>query len=147
LKREACSKNYFMVYILLILLCISLFLEGTVTTLPLVFICFVCLTIFIRTPAILLIAFFAGMLLDAFAIRAIGGTSIFLLTAVLLILLYQRKYEINSYPFVLIASFIGSLLFLIIFNYQNSFGLAVISALIAVILHGISRIAIQKASS
>ena len=129
-----------MVIFLLVLLAISIFLEGTLTTLPLVFVCFILLTILLRSPIMFLLAFLAGILLDTFALRALGGTSIFLLTAVLLIMLYQRKYEINSYPFVLISSFLGSLLYLIIFTYQNVFLLAGLSSFIAVILFAIIRI-------
>lgn len=110
------------------------------TTLPLVFICLVCLTIRMRSSAVFFIAFLAGIFLDTFALRPIGVTSIFLLTAVLLILLYQRKYEINSYPFVFIASFLGSFLYLLIFTYQNIFMMAGLSAVIAVLLFAIIRL-------
>ncbi len=129
-----------MIILLLVLLLISVFFEGTVTTLPLVFICLVCLTIRMRSSAVFFIAFLAGIFLDTFALRPIGVTSIFLLTAVLLILLYQRKYEINSYPFVFIASFLGSFLYLLIFTYQNIFMMAGLSAVIAVLLFAIIRL-------
>lgn len=128
-----------MIYLLLFLLIVSVFLEGTVTTLPLVFICLLCLTILIRSSLIFFVAFFAGILLDAFALRSIGATSIFLLLAVFLILLYQRKYEINTFPFVLMASFLGSLLFLILFGYAHVFWLAIVSAIVASLVYGIIR--------
>src|SRR5579859_116016 len=105
-----------MVFFLFFLLIIATFLEGTVTTLPLVLICLLCLTIFFRNLYLFIAAFFVGILLDAFALRELGETSIFFLLLIFLILLYQRKYEINSYPFVLIASFVGSLLYLLLFG-------------------------------
>lgn len=83
---------------------------------------------------VFVIAFIAGIFLDIFALRSLGGTSIFLLIFVLLILLYQRKYEIYSYYFVIVASFIGAALFLAIFGYADIFVHAVISACIAVAL-------------
>jgi len=86
-----------------------------------------------------MLAFLAGMLLDAFALRPLGEASIFLLLIVFLLLLYQRKYEINSYPFVLISSLAGSLVFLLIFGYGNAIWLAVFSSVIGVVLFGISR--------
>lgn len=123
-----------MIAFLLILLLISIFLEGTMTVLPLVFICLLCLTILMRDQLIFFIAFFAGMLLDAFLLRPIGETSIFFLLVVFLIFLYQRKYEINSYPFVFIASFCGSFLSLLVFGYANAFVDASASSLIALLL-------------
>ncbi len=83
---------------------------------------------------VFVIAFIAGIFLDIFTLRQLGGTSIFLLTFVLLILLYQRKYEIYSYYFVTVASFIGALLFSAIFGYTELFIQAVLSAFIAVAL-------------
>ena len=123
-----------MIVFLLLLLCISVLLEGTVTTLPLVFVCLLCLTILQRNALIFFFAFVSGIFLDVFALRPLGETSIFLLTVTLLIILYQRKYEINSYPFVIIASFLGSFAFLFIFGYSDAFLQAGLCALIAIVL-------------
>jgi len=126
---------------------ISIFLEGTVTNLPLVFISLVILTIAIRNLFLFFLAFFAGILLDAFALRPLGETSMFLLICVFLMLLYQRKYEINSYPFVLLASFFGSLIYLFLFGYLNAWGLACASVVIALLLFISFRIANRDVES
>ena len=128
-----------MIIFLLIFFIISIFLEGTVTSLPLVFVCLVILTIATRNLFLFFLAFVSGIFLDAFALRPIGQSSIYLLLCVFLMLLYQRKYEINSYPFVLLASFVGSLLYLLIFGYVNFIGLACLSTVIAVLLFMIYR--------
>src|SRR6266705_745987 len=108
---------------------------------PLVFICIFLLSIIKRDSSVFPVAFFAGLLLDLLTVRPLGLTSIFFLCVVLLVLLYQRKYEINSYPFVLTASFLGSLLFLWIFGYGNIFLQSVLSSILAVILFaGLRRI-------
>lgn len=125
--------------ILIPLLIISVFLEGTVTTLPLVLLLLLCLTILKRDVVIFPIAFFAGLILDALLVHHMGGASIFFLLFVLLIFLYQRKYEINSYPFVFVASFLGSWIFLMIFGYGNVLGQSLISSFIAFCLFGISQ--------
>ena len=130
----------YMIILLFILLIISIFLEGTVTSLPLVFLCLLCLTILLRDSWLFLVAFLAGIFLDTFALRPLGESSIFFLIVVFLILLYQRKYEINTYPFVLIASFVGSLIFLIIFAYNAAVILASVSAIIAILLFMLIRI-------
>jgi cell shape-determining protein MreD len=126
---------------------ISIFLEGTVAKLPFVFISLVILTIAMRNLVLFILAFFAGILLDAFALRPIGETSIFLLLCVFLMLLYQRKYEINSYPFVLLASFVGSLIYLLVFGYAGAIWLASLSTIVAVLLFMIFRIANFKSAS
>jgi hypothetical protein len=130
----------FMNKVLLSVFFISLFLEGTVTNLPLVFVCLVILTIAMRNLSLFVLAFLAGTFLDAFALRSIGMTSIFLLLCVFLILLYQRKYEINSYPFVLLSSFVGSLIYLLMFGYANAFGLASASVVVAFLLFIVYRL-------
>jgi len=134
-----------MILFLYIFFIISIFLEGTVTALPLVFISLVILTIATRNLFLFVLAFFAGILLDAFALRQIGLTSIFLLICVFLMLLYQRKYEINSYPFVLLASFVGSVVYLFIFGYGNFLGLAGASVVVALLLFMSFRMIYSKA--
>lgn len=123
-----------MVIIFLLLLLGAIIVEGTMTTLPLVLVCLLCLTILTRDTIVFLVAFVAGIFLDAFALRSIGGTSIFLLLFVFLILLYQRKYEIYSYQFVMVAAFIGSVLFLKMFGYDGILFQAGLVAIITGIL-------------
>jgi len=128
-----------MLFVLLLFLIISIFLEGTLTSLPLVFLCLLCMTIILRDLRLFVAAFFSGIFLDAFALRPIGETSIFFLIVVLLVLLYQRKYEINTYPFMFIASFVGSLIYLLAFDYHGAFIEACASAVIAVLLLALIR--------
>ncbi|HSX09630.1 MAG TPA: hypothetical protein VLF93_05735 [Candidatus Saccharimonadales bacterium] len=135
-----------MIVFLFILLIVSVVLEGTVTALPLVLICLICMAIVMRNSFIFLSAFIAGMFLDAFALRPLGGASIFLLLSVFVLLLYQRKYEINSYPFIFISSFVGSLLFLLLFGYTSAFLLAFVSSIIAVLFFMLVRYSLQTAA-
>ena len=135
-----------MIFVLFLLLILSLFLEGTKTIVPLVVVCFVCMVTIMRSSFIFFLAFLSGIILDVFALRTIGGASIFLLIFVFLMLLYRRKYEIYSYPFVFISSFAGSLLFLLLFGYQNSLVLAILSSMIAFLLFVMLRYAGQIAT-
>src|SRR5882724_4709879 len=123
-----------MKFLLGILLAIFILLEGTVTTLPLVLVFLLCITILKRDGVIFPIAFVAGLLLDLLTVQTVGEKSIFLIVFVFLVLLYQRKYEINSYPFVVFAAFFGSLGFGLLFAIGNVFGQALLSALVASIL-------------
>jgi len=123
-----------MMYLLGTLLIFSVLLEGTVTTLPLVLISLLCFTLRKRSDSIFPIAFGAGLLLDLLRVRVLGLSSLFFILFLFLVLLYQRKYEINSYPFVAVSAFLGSLGFLGIFGGENSLMQSLISALLAVIL-------------
>ena len=135
-----------MIILWLLLLLISVLLEGTVTALPLVLLCLICMTIVMRGSWIFFFAFIAGIFLDTFALRQLGEASIFLLSVIFLILLYQRKYEINSYPFVFIASFLSSLLYLFTFDYGGAIILASASAVIGVLLLMLLRYTSQQFS-
>lgn len=121
-----------MFVILLISLFISIILEATLIQLPLSFILILCYSILNRSGKVFATAFLAGILLDIFTIRPIGSTSIYFLLFLAVFLLYQRKYEIMSYPFVLISSFAGTYLYLLILGNGSSLLLAAISSIIAV---------------
>lgn len=125
-----------MFFLLLILLVFAVFIEGTLTTIPLTLICLLCLMIVRRDAMIFPLAFLAGLLVDAMTLRPLGSTSLFLLTFVFLILLYQRKYEIYSYQFVMVASFVGSIVFMTLFGYENVVLQSLLSAIIGGIIFG-----------
>jgi cell shape-determining protein MreD len=88
---------------------LALLLEVTVVRLPLVL--FLLLIIFVRkkNPEIFVFALFIGILLDILNLQRIGITSMFFLALLFLVHLYDRKYEINTLPFVLISC-VGSVL-------------------------------------
>lgn len=129
-----------MLFISFILLIIFLLLEGTVTYLPLTLILLLCLVIVNRSVFIFILAFFAGLLLDIFRLQPLGMTSLFYLVFLFLILLYRRKYEIRSVPFVFIASFFGSVIYLFLFKYNNILILSILSSLFALLFFSILRI-------
>ncbi len=121
-------------FLLIPLLILAILLEGTVTTIPLILVCLLLLTILRRGAFVFLTAFFAGLVWDVLTLHRVGGASIFLLVFVFLILLYQRKYEINSYPFVFASSFLGGLLFLTIFGNSGAISEALVGSMIAGVL-------------
>lgn len=88
--------------------------EGTITSLPLTLIFLLCLTVMKRQEWIFFLAFLSGLILDAFSMRALGISSLFFVSFVFMTQLYQRKYETATMPFVVLASFFGSLWYLVI---------------------------------
>lgn len=114
-----------------ILFIITLILEGTVTSVPLVLVFLLCLMVMKRAEWIFLLAFLSGITLDLFTLRPIGVTSILLVLFVFIVLLYERKYEIATIPFVASTSLVGSFVFLQILG---TFGIleSVTSSIVAV---------------
>jgi len=112
-------------------LLLVIILEGILTTVPLTLIFLLCLTVMKRQEWIFIPAFFAGLILDVFSFRPIGLTSMYFLSFMFLLLLYQRKYETATLPFVVISSFFGTLLYLLLIAQPSFFFQAILSTVIA----------------
>lgn len=102
-----------------ILLFISLILESSITTIPLIFISLLCLTVVYKDNFPFFLAFVFGVFFDILSFKTLGASSLFFVAFLFLVLIYQRKFEIRTYPFILISSFLGSLFYLLLFSYHN----------------------------
>lgn len=128
---------------LLLLLVFALLIEATVTTLPIVLLVLLVFVVVFRSFAIFTLAFFSGLLIDLFALRPLGQTSLFFTMFFLLIFLYERKYEIATFPFVLFSSFFGGLIYAALFGYEHPLLLAVFSTLVAALLFKAMRLFVK----
>lgn len=126
-----------MQHVLLLVICVLL--EGSVTTLPLTLLLLIVLYCLTRADWIFIAAFVAGIILDVFLIRPLGVSSIFFLSTLLLIFLYQRKFEITSMYFMAGAQILCSMCYLWIFG-----GLSGIGDMMIVFLLGISTAIFMK---
>lgn len=115
----------------------SLFLESSVTTLPLVFLTLLCLAVLTRKEWIFAIAFIAGLALDTLSFRALGQSSLYFIFYIFLVFLYEKKFEISTKYFIFIASFVGSFGFLLLFSYNNAVLQSLISSFIGVLIFSI----------
>jgi rod shape-determining protein MreD len=97
----------------------ALFLEGSITTLPLVLLVLLVMTVIYRQSFVFSVAFLAGLLLDLLTMRAVGQTSVVFVLFVLFIRLYERKFEVETLPFVLFASGIGTFIYGLIFGISD----------------------------
>lgn len=122
-------------YIFLLLICIVL--QGTVTSVPLALVVLLVLIIMNRSAFVFVLAFIAGLLLDAILLFPLGLTSMFFLGFLFLVLLYQRKYEIYTIPFAMIASFSGSFIYLFLLHFENIIVQSIICAAFSFILIGL----------
>jgi cell shape-determining protein MreD len=114
-------------YFLFIIL--AALIESTVSTLPLSFLLIFFLAVSLRENSIFPLAFLSGLLLDFLSFRLIGLSSLYFVSFSFLVLLYQRKFEIDTPYFVLFFSFFGSLFYLWIQGSSYGFMQALISSI------------------
>ena len=116
--------------IIVFALAVSILLESTILTLPLSLLILLFATVVVRKNDIFYLAFFAGLFLDIFAMRDIFGSSAFFVTLVLIVLLYQKKFEIESLHFVALTAFISTFIYLLFLGVSYAFLQAIISTVI-----------------
>ena len=119
--------------ILIFILFFATILEA-ITTLPLVLIVLICLAVVFEKTWIFALAFFMGLILDLFQLRHLGQTSLFFVMFLVTVLLYERKFEIKTKPFIFLSTFAGTFVYLLIFGYNYVFAQALASSVIAVLL-------------
>lgn len=107
---------------------------STLTTIPVIVAVILCLTVVSKNPKVFIAAFLGGFLIDIFMVRVLGITSLFLVTFTFMIFLYQRRFEIQTYPFVFLACFIGSVVYLKIFGYSSILIQALTASFLALFL-------------
>src|SRR3989344_3801655 len=100
----------------ILLLGIAVLLESSIITMPFTIGIMLLFFVLTRKDSAFFLAVFAGIFLDIYAVRAIGITSLFLIVFLLLISIYEKKFEIKTVPFIVSASFIGSMFFLLFFG-------------------------------
>lgn len=115
-RAGAMDMKYFVVTLVLLF---ALFFETTLLQLPLVLMSLLLLGVLYKERWIFLAAFLTGILLDMLAFRTVGISSLFFVTMLGLVFLYERKFEIQSFFFVGIATSILSLIFMMIFGSTN----------------------------
>lgn len=99
---------------------LTLFFQASVTIVPIMLVLLLLLYIEYRSEEVFFIAFFLGLLLDMLVVRTIGVSSLFFLTFLFVVFLYQRKFEIGSPLFVFLALFLGSVMYCFIFGIKQA---------------------------
>ena len=101
------------------LLLIALFLESSVVSLPLVLLVLISFTVIYRNYPVFILAFIFGIILDVLTFKTVGMSSLFFTIVIFLILIYEKKFEIKTNYFIILASFLASFFFLLIFKNSN----------------------------
>lgn len=99
--------------LIVIFLLLSLLLETSVSFLPLVFIVLLSAALAVKEDFILVFAAVLGMLLDILTLKPVGFSSIFFITFIYLLYIYENKLETTNYV-VAAFGFSGSFLYLLI---------------------------------
>ena len=111
----------------IILFC-SVLLESVVTSLPITLGALLLFYIFLRRNIVFLGAFTAGLCIDILRINDFGISSIFFIVFLSLVVLYERKFEIDSLPFIFFSIFIGSLGYIFFVSESFTLSLSLINA-------------------
>jgi hypothetical protein len=91
-------------------------------------------TVLFRKSWTFFLALGLGLFFDLNAIRSLGYSSMILTIFVLLLFLYERKFETRTTAFVFLSTFLGSAIYLMMFRYNNVLIQALAVAVISVFL-------------
>ena len=122
-------------YLILILGFLLFVLESSVVTLPVVLLFLLFYTIITRSDYVFVIAFIVGIFLDMVMLRPLGFTSLYFLTILFLVFLYERKFEIGTIYFVMCAAFLSSFFYLLLFSRSFIFSQALVCAILSYVFY------------
>jgi len=119
--------------IIILSLLTAIFLESALMSLPLTLVVLLFAAIYTRDSLIFLLAFLAGLILDIFSLRTLGISSLYFVTFVFVIFLYQKKFETGTLQFLAIFAFLGSILYLIFLGTSQVFIHSILATILATI--------------
>ncbi len=120
--------------LIFILLTLFVWTVSAITTIPFSIGALVVGTVLFKKSWIFFWALGLGLFLDLILIRPLGYTSLVFTIFVFLILLYERKFETQTLTFVFISTFLGSLVYLQIFEYNSVLLQSLANAVISIFL-------------
>ncbi len=112
------------------LLLVTVILESTIITVPFTLLIIIFSAVIFKNNDVFYLAFLSGLLLDILTLGTIGLTSAFFVLFVMLIFLYQKKFEIESLSFITICSFSGSLIYLFLTSSSHLISQAMLATFI-----------------
>lgn len=97
-------------------LVLAIFLEVAIVHAPLTLLAIILCGIFLKKQWLFFVAIIAGSVLDSLLFRPLGIDSLLFILTLGVIFLYSRKFEIDSFPFFLIFSFLAGSITVLIFG-------------------------------
>ncbi len=123
-------------FITCIVIFLAIFLEATIIHLPLILLSLLIFFIITRSADVFLMAFLFGMLIDLLTVQRVGVSSVFYIITLFLTSLYERKYSIQTVPYIFIATLISSWLYMFLIWNESQPELALVSALLGIFVFG-----------
>lgn len=128
-----------------IFLFLSFVYSGFFVTMPLVFDVLLLYYVFFKDEETVFIAsFIVGIFLDSITVRTIGESSIFFMVVLFIVMLYRKKFEITTWPFVACSSFLGGFAYYSIFGFQDVFLQSIFNSLFTVALFLIAQLFLKE---
>ncbi len=115
------------------LLAVSFF-QATTITAPFIIMLFVLFYVFSNSFLVLFAVFLSGLIFDTLLLHPLGSTSMVFLGFILLLLLYERKFETRTFQFVFFATFLGSMMFLLTYQFHFVIEQALFVSIISVFI-------------
>lgn len=125
--------------LIIFFLAIAILLESTLVSLPLTLLILVFASIVIRKNDIFPLAFLSGLFLDILRLGTVGMSSAYFVAMVMIVFLYQKKFEITSLNFIGVTSAVGTLGYLLATGTSYLFFQVLISTLIILASFRIAR--------
>jgi hypothetical protein len=121
---------------LLIVVFLTLFTVAIsgITTIPFSIGLLTLITVLFRKSWVFFLALGLGLYLDLIAIRPLGSSSLVMTIFVFTLFLYEKKFETKTTIFVFLSTFLGSILYLWLFEYKIIFLQALINAFFEVLI-------------
>lgn len=129
---------------IIIAIILSIFFEATITTLPFTLMVLFFVSVTTRRSEVFLLSLVSGVILDMLAFRMIGISAIYFVSFIFLVILYQKKFELESLPFVGVFSLIGSLGYLFLIGAKGMILQSVLISFIVVISFSVFQISNKK---
>lgn len=105
------------------------FLEGTFSSVPLFLDGIILGYVFTKDTYIVWGACVGGIILDILLFQTLGISSIFFLCILFVFLLYEKKFEIKTVPFVFVSTFLSTILFFQFFGERIFFTQSLVNAI------------------
>jgi len=118
------------IWILCFILLISVLFEAIFITIPLTLVLLINFLVTDKKSWVFPAAFFSGIIIDILSLRYLGSTSLFFVTFLFVIHLYERKFETSNIFFAFFACFVGSLLYLTIFGIRQVLVQSLVAAVV-----------------
>lgn len=130
----------------IVVLILATILQSSVTNLPLVLCVLLSGIVCLKNPWIFLFGVLAEIVIDISTIRPVGASSFFLLISLFTVFLYERKFEIRSFSFIVFITSLAVLIRTIIFKNGNIIMFTLTAVVFNILVYSLFNLLLRKKS-